>query len=190
VRSFSIYCGVRKALALLIALMVVPIVAGAKKPAPTPENLTNVQLSPAYARWLVGPIYYLASDNEISQYLALTRDASAGAFIEAFWQRRDSNGAAPGNPLRETFEERVKRADVLFDQPPTAGHQTDRGTIYVLFGPPDDKEIDTATELNAPPLEVWTYSERPVGLNGVRARARIEFILAPDGTARLTRRPE
>lgn len=175
---------------LLLLLVIAPLAAGAKKPAPTPENLTNFQLSPAYSRWLVGPIYYLASEREIAQYLALSDDAAARSFIDAFWRRRDSNGAAPGNPARETFEERLQRADVLFDRPPTAGHQTDRGTIYVLYGPPDKTEIETATDVNAPPLEVWSYPERPVGLNGRRARPRIEFILAPDGTASLTRRPE
>ena len=179
----------RRALLPLLLVLIAPFAAGAKKPQPTPENLTNFRLSPAYARWLVGPIYYLATEREITQYLAVSGDAGARSFIEAFWRRRDSNGVAPGNPLRDTFRERLGRADVLFDRPPTPGHQTDRGTIYILYGPPDKTEVETATELDAPPLEVWSYSERPVGLTGRRARPRIEFVLAPDGTARMTRRP-
>lgn len=175
---------------LLIGLLVFSaLAAGAKKPAPTAENLTNFQLSPAYSRWLIGAVYYIASEKEIDQYLALSSDAAAKQFIGAFWQKRDSNGAGLGNPLLETYRERTARADVLYDQPPVAGHQTDRGTIYVLYGPPDKTEIQTATELNAPPLEVWSYPERPVGLDGQKARSRFEFILEPDGTARLTRKP-
>jgi len=173
-----------------MALLVAPLCTAAKKLPPSPEELTNFQLSPAYSRWLIGPIYYLASDDEVQKYLALSDDHAAQAFIADFWQRRDSNGAAPGNPLYETFKERLERADVLFDQPPIPGHQTDRGVIYVLYGPPDKTEIETATEVNAPPLEVWSYSDRPVGLDGKRARPSIEFILAPDGSARLTRRPD
>lgn len=187
-KSFSIYCVVRRAL-LVGLLLFSALGVQAKKPAPTPETLTNFQLSPVYSRWLIGAVYYIASEREIDQYLGLLDDAAAKRFIDAFWERRDSNGAGFGNPLLETYRKRTARADVLYDQPPIAGHQTDRGTIYVLYGPPDKTEIQTATELNAPPLEVWSYPERPVGLDGKKARPRFEFILEPDGTARLTRKP-
>lgn len=170
-------------LALLSAVATTPVAA--VKGAPPPEEISNFLLSPSYSRWLVGPVYFLASEDEVRRFLALTDDTAALGFIERFWERRDPNGERPGNGVRELFERRRKRADTLFDQPPVLGHQTDRGVVFVLFGDPDETRIETSTDVDAPPQEVWTYRQAPPGLDQQPGRTRYAFMLRSDGSVEL-----
>lgn len=169
----------------LLLLSVVGTPGTAIQGAPPPEDISNFLLSPRHSRWLVGPIYFMASEQETRRFLELTDDAAAESFIERFWERRDPNGARPGNAARELFERRREQADVLYDQPPVLGHQTDRGVVFVLFGEPADTRIETSVDVDAAPQEVWTYRQPPPGLDGQPGRARYAFALRSDETIEL-----
>ncbi|MGH9380295.1 MAG: GWxTD domain-containing protein [Thermoanaerobaculia bacterium] len=171
-------------LALLSAVAATPVAA--VKAAPPPEEISNFLLSPSYSRWLVGPVYFLASEDEARRFLGLSDDTAAQGFIERFWERRDPNAERPGNAVRELFERRREQADTLFDQPPVLGHQTDRGVVFVFFGEPDETRIETSADVDAPPQEVWTYRQAPPGLNERPGRTRYAFTLRSDGSIELT----
>lgn len=173
----------RPALALLLTLAGTPTLA--IEGAPPAEEISNFLLSPSYSRWLVGPIYFLASEEERRRFMELTDDAAAKRFIDGFWERRDPNGERPGNAVRERFERRRERADVLYDEPPVLGHQTDRGVVFVLFGEPDDSRIETSVDVDREPQEIWTYRQPPRGLDGEPGRARYAFALRADGSIEL-----
>lgn len=170
-------------IALLLALAVAPGLA--LEGAPPPEAISNFLLSPGYSRWLVGPIYFMASEEEKRRFMELADDAAAERFIERFWQRRDPNGKRPGNALRTLFERRRESADVLYDEPPVLGHQTDRGVVFVLFGEPGDNRIETSIDVDRAPQEVWTYDQPPQGLDGKPGRTRYAFALRTDGSIEL-----
>lgn len=173
----------RPALALLLTLAGTPTLA--IEGAPPAEQISNFLLSPSYSRWLVGPTYFLASGEERRRFMALTDDAAAKRFIDGFWERRDPNGERPGNAARERFERRRERADVLYDEPPVLGHQTDRGLVFVLFGEPHDTRIETSVDVDQEPQEIWTYRQPPRGLDGQPGRARYAFALRADGSIEL-----
>ena len=119
---------------------------------------------------------------EIKAYLALTDEAQAAAFIDSFWARRNPTPGKP-NPLRKAFDERVLQADHNFSEAGYRGRRTDRGTLYILYGPPGKTDFDVSPEANGPPLEVWLYTPTtPEGLDGKRPNLRYRFIKKGDLT--------
>lgn len=143
---------------------------------PSPAETTNFMLGLEYSHWLVGPVYLIATEEERVEYLALSSDQEAEAFIETFWKRRDPRPDFFGNDVRQLFEDRAAAADKRFREGATIGRRTDRGAIFVLYGEPKDVEYDISLKPNEPDLEVWIYSkESSEGLDGSRPRRRYWF---------------
>lgn len=164
--------------ALVLAVLAAALVgcaSGGGGPAAAPPpvealdagRLLNLQLSPEYSQWLVGPVAALATPEEEQAFLALTEDAEARRFIEEFWQRRDPYPQRPDNPLRERFEERAQVADRLYSEGGYLGRRTARGTLFVLFGEPTRTDYQIAPDPRDPAIEVWYYEgEEHTGLHG------------------------
>lgn len=141
-----------------------------------PADVTNFQLGPEYAQWLVGPIAHLASADERRQFLALTDDAEAAAFIDGFWERRGPNRGFPPTGPRITFEARAEEVDRRFTEGTSLGRRTDRGTVFILYGPPASIEFASPPRPEGEPIEVWSYP-RPTeaGLDGEKPERRYAF---------------
>lgn len=152
-------------------------VRGAKsQKRPETTEIVNFVLGLEFSHWLVGPIYFIASGEERAQYLALSSDDAAEAFIEAFWKRRNPGPDIFGNDAEREFEERARAADKRFREGAVIGRRTDQGTIFVLYGEPESVEYDTSTKRNEPDLEVWVYSkDAPEGLDGAKPKRRYWF---------------
>ncbi|UCH95511.1 MAG: GWxTD domain-containing protein [Candidatus Aminicenantes bacterium] len=56
-------------------------------------------------------------------------------FMEDFWKRRDPDPDTEENEFKDIHYARIEKANELFGG--SLGYLTDRGMIYVLFGPPD-----------------------------------------------------
>lgn len=146
-------------------------------------DLTNPFLGPEQSSWLIGPVARIASPEEIEAFLALTADAQAAEFIDQFWVRRDPNPDRPGNPLREAFDERSTEADRLFSEAGYRGRRTDRGTIFVVYGPPSETDFEISPGPGQPPVEAWTYKPTtPAGLDGRKPAPLYRFIKRGDLT--------
>ncbi|HEV8577560.1 MAG TPA: GWxTD domain-containing protein [Thermoanaerobaculia bacterium] len=166
---------------LLLALLAAGCGGGASSPRSLAE-LTNPFLGLEHSAWLAGAIARLASPQEIQDYLALRDDQQAEAFIQAFWDRRDPAPDKPGNPFRETFDQRAADADRLYSEAGFLGRRTDRGIVYVLYGPPEKVDHEVSPVPEGPPIEVWIYSAHaPSGLDGKRPGPR-RFIKRGDLT--------
>jgi GWxTD domain-containing protein len=142
----------------LFAASVPEATAKKKRKGPGPEDITNFLLSPDLSQWLVGAISRMATEEEIAAYLALTSDEEAKAFIDEFWAKRGPDAVWPNKGKRQLFEERSAEADRLFDEGIYRGRHTDRGTTYVLYGPPDDTRYEQSAQVRSSTVEVWTYS--------------------------------
>lgn len=146
-------------------------------------DLTNPSLGPEFSVWLVGAASRIATPEEVQAFLALREDAAARAFVEDFWQRRDPAPGKPGNPLRETFEERSAAADRSYSEAGFLGRRTDRGAIYVLYGRPTKVDFEVPPTSEDSPVEVWAYdSSAPSGLDAKRPAGRYRFIKRGDLT--------
>ena len=80
-------------------------------------------------RWLLLPPEWRAL-RQVEQ------ESEVGAFIEAFWSRRDPEPSESGNSFRQLFAQRVEAADRLYGEGEVAGSLSDRGRALILLGPP------------------------------------------------------
>lgn len=161
-------------LALLgIVLAAAPVTSGLKQR--DAADLTNFFLGPELAQWLVGPIAHLASEKERRDYLALNEDSEAAAFVAGFWERRGPNLVFPPTGPKITFYERAQEADRTYSEGTRLGRRTDRGTVFILYGPPDSIEFGSSPTRGGEPVEVWNYSTREKGLDGNKPDRRYAF---------------
>jgi GWxTD domain-containing protein len=113
--------------------------------------------SDPYTKWLNEDVAYIISSAERVAFLELQTDAERIQFIDQFWLRRDPT---PGTPQNEMRDEHYRRIAYTNDHFTTlagkAGWKTDRGRIYIEFGPPDELERHPIGD-RAFPYEKWRY---------------------------------
>ena len=155
------------ALALAGGLTLAEPAEAKKKPRPR-EELTNFLLGPELSLWLVGAIGRIASNEEIDRYLQLSSDEQAEAFIEEFWSRRRSADAVwPAKQPQGIYEARAREADRRFSEGARQGRRSDRGTIHILYGEPEEVKYEVASRPGANTIEVWVYPKKgEKGLDG------------------------
>lgn len=108
-----------------------------------------------------------------SEYKTLERLAPGAreVYLAEFWHGLDPDPGSPDNPLLEDFRSRVAYADREFGTVMRRGILTDRGRVYVRYGPPDDENyqfssssfgsVEGALEGVAEPGERATLGSRP-----------------------------
>lgn len=111
-------------------------------------------------KWLRPDVAYLASDAEKAAYLNLTSDAERYEFIERFWQQRDPSPGTTKNEFRDQHYWRIAYANERF-RAAEPGWKTDRGRIYITWGPPDQIESHPSGEGRSGPFEIWRYRAGP-----------------------------
>ena len=105
------------------------------------------------------PLRYVVKGAEYKRIVE-TGDAARDSLIAAFWRQRDPDPAAAGNQLQEEFYRRVAFADMRFAaaNADKSGWESDRGRIYIKYGPPREVHHQFA-EQGAAPYEIWLYPD-------------------------------
>lgn len=157
------------------------------------EDASNV-----YKRWLDNDVVYIITPDERAAFKKLQTDEEREQFIEQFWLRRDPDPDTPENEYREEYYRRIAYANEKYASG-IPGWKTDRGRIYITFGPPDEVESHPAGgpyqrpfyegggQTSTYPFEIWFYRF----LEGVGNGVEIEFV-DPSGTGeyRIARNPD
>lgn len=178
-------CSGARKLSVLFALALVAACAGT--PTRNVADLTNPFLGPEYTGWLIGPVALLATPEEIKAYQAITTDEQAQAFVEAFWAKRTAVADSFGNTVRQVFEKRAVEADRAFSESGFRGRRTDRGAIFILYGPPKKTDYEVSPTPGEGALEVWMYDPTsPPGLDGKKPAGLYRFIKRGDLTVTYT----
>lgn len=135
----------------------------AQAPAPAQPAATQAKVSP-YTRWLEEDVVYIIDARERTAFLSLKTDAERNHFIQQFWERRNPTPGSLQNVFQLEHYRRLVYANSHFAWRSTPGWKTDRGRIYIMFGPPDEIEFHTegrpasvgepATDV---PTEQWLY---------------------------------
>ncbi len=119
------------------------------------------RLSPPYADFL-SKVRYIITGKERKIFLELP-DAEKDAFIDEFWMRRDPDPDTVENEFKLEYFDRMEEADRLFVGEGRPGWLTDRGRIYILFGPPLDRITNPMARSETERCsEVWYYGDFPV----------------------------
>jgi len=181
-----------------VTCLVWPVLAAAQdSPAPqensakplTPKEIKKRQkklareLGPQEGIWLNDEVPDIITEEERKAFLDLSSNEEREQFIEIFWNKRNPDPESPNNTFKEEHYRRLAYADEHFASG-IAGRKTDRGRIYIIWGPPD--EIDShptggtyerpmeqgGGQSTAYPWEVWRYRH----LEGIGENIEIEFV--------------
>ena len=136
-----------------------------------------------YKTWLNEEVPYIISDDERKAFMSLANDEEREAFIENFWQRRNPNPDSPENEFREEHYRRIQYANDHYAAG-KPGWKTDRGRIYIMWGPADSIDShpsggmyerpmeEGGGETSTFPFETWHYRY----LEGIGENVDIEFV--------------
>jgi GWxTD domain-containing protein len=100
---------------------------------------TLKELDSAYKQWLTEDVTYIISPEERNAFLQLDTNEEREQFIEQFWLRRSSNPDLPENDFKEEHYRRIAYANEHYASG-IPGWKTDRGRMYIMWGPPDEIE--------------------------------------------------
>ena len=79
--------------------------------------------------------------------------------LEKFWKERDPNPDSEENELEEEYYRRVSFTNQNFAPwgGQVDGWETDRGRIYIIFGPPSDVDNPSTPTGESSAYEIWYY---------------------------------
>lgn len=103
------------------------------------EERLRRELEGPYRKWLNEDVAYIITDEERQAFKRLSTDEEREQFIEQFWLRRDPTPDTAENEYKEEHYRRIAYANERFASG-IPGWKTDRGRIYITFGPPDEIE--------------------------------------------------
>jgi GWxTD domain-containing protein len=101
---------------------------------------TLKELDTPYKQWLNEDVIYIISPEERNAFGQLATNEEREQFIEQFWLRRSTNPDLPDNEFKEEHYRRIAYANEHYASG-IPGWKTDRGHMYIVWGPPD--EIDS-----------------------------------------------
>lgn len=119
----------------------------------------ELKLDAGNREWL-NKVRYIITSKEWKMFLDLPMD-ERDLFKEEFWARRDPDPKTEENEFKIEYYNRVEMADKIFVSESRPGWMTDRGRIYILFGPPMDR-ITYDQNYMGRCQEVWYYGQFPV----------------------------
>jgi len=147
------------------------------------EKRFKQEVSGSYKKWLDEDVRWIITDEERSAFKQLSNDEERDQFIEAFWQRRDPTPDTIENEFKEEHYRRIAYANEHFPAG-IPGWKTDRGRMYIMYGPADEIEshpsggtYDRPMEegggtTSTYPFEQWRYRY----IEGVGQEIIIEFV--------------
>ena len=110
-----------------------------------------------YRQWMINEVQWIITPEERGAFIHLTDDDQREAFIRGFWERRNPTPGSAENEFKEEHYRRIAFADSHYKES-IRGSKTDRGRIYIIYGPPD--EIDSHPGKDKPQAG-FTYYSRP-----------------------------
>ncbi len=149
------------------------------------------ETGPDLSEWIDGPVRYIVSRAEERRFRALSTDEERALFIERFWAARDPDPETLPNPYRKLFWERVATARERFLDSSRPGWMTDRGKIFILYGPPTDiqEELHLQVEEGTGVIR-WIYEGRPAGRMDLDPTVIVPFVRDGSGEYRVSYDPK
>lgn len=124
-------------------------------PALVQSEAKQSQLGAEYSKWLNEDARWIATDQERTDFLALESATARDELIREFWERRNPTPGSQNNAFKEEHYRRLAFANNHFASR-TPGWETDRGHIYIVYGPPDIITPYAGSEATRP-FQTWYY---------------------------------
>ena len=136
-----------------------------------------------FEKWLNEDIAYIITFEERAVFEKLTTTEEKELFIEQFWRRRTRRPGLSSTNSKEEHYRRIKYSNERFAAG-FPGWQTDRGKMYIKFGPPDEitssptggtytrEFYEGGGNTQTFPFERWWYRY----IEGIGQDVEIEFV--------------
>jgi len=147
------------------------------------EAALKKELETPWKKWLNEDVTYIITDEERKAFKQMNTDEEREQFVEQFWLRRDPTPDTVENEYKEEHYRRIAYANEHYASG-IPGWKTDRGRIYITFGPPDENDAhDAGGTYERPsaegggmtstyPFEDWRYRY----IEGIGSDIMIEFV--------------
>ncbi|MBZ5516309.1 MAG: GWxTD domain-containing protein [Acidobacteriia bacterium] len=147
------------------------------------QKAIQKEMESAYKRWLSDEVPYIITDEERAAFKKLSTDDEREQFIEQFWERRNPNPGSPENEFKEEYYRRIAYTNEHYASG-IPGWKTDRGRIYIMYGPADEIEShpsggsyerppeEGGGETSTYPFETWRYRY----IDGIGTNIILEFV--------------
>jgi len=141
------------------------------------------ELAGPWKKWMNEDVTYIITDEERQAFKRLNTDEERQQFVEQFWLRRDPTPDTEENEYKEEHYRRIEYANDHYASG-IPGWKTDRGMIYIKYGPADEVEShpsggsyqrpyeEGGGETSTYPFEDWRYRY----IEGVGTNVIIEFV--------------
>jgi GWxTD domain-containing protein len=113
-------------------------------------------------------INYLLSKEEKDLHKQIQNLGEKRRYLFNFWKNRYPSDKVSNNQFRNEFLKRYQYANEKFRAFRLDGWRTDRGRVYMVYGPPSDIER-YPNEPNLYPYEIWYYNDLQNGVKFVFA---------------------
>lgn len=115
-----------------------------------PASVQNMEVAIRQLRYIAG---HRTTDRMLN-----ANPADRRQLFRDFWKDKDPSPNTPENELMQEYYNRVSEVNRRFGGM-REGWETDRGEVYIRFGPPDDIERHPF-EVDSRPYEIWYYHDR------------------------------
>ena len=141
------------------------------------------ELQGPFKRWLDEDVRYIITPEERKAFVQMATDEERENFIESFWLRRDPTPDSMENEYKEEHYRRIAYANDRYASG-IPGWKTDRGRIYIAYGPADEIESHpSGGQYQRPyeegggftstyPFEIWRYR----WIEGIGSDILLEFV--------------
>ncbi len=161
------------------------------------DDKLRKELETPYKKWLSEEVGYIITDEERAAFKRFATDEERQSFVEQFWLRRDPTPDTEENEYKEEHYRRIAYANERYASG-IPGWKSDRGRIYITFGPPDEIEShpsggtyqrpfeEGGGTTSTFPFEKWRYRY----IDGIGTDINIEFVdTTQSGEYRMTMDP-
>jgi GWxTD domain-containing protein len=147
------------------------------------QKAMQKEMETPYKKWLEEEVPYIITNEERASFRKLSTDEEREQFIEAFWERRNPNPGTPENEFKEEYYRRIAYSNEHYASG-IPGWKTDRGRIYIMYGPADEIEShpsggsyirppeEGGGETSTYPFETWRYRY----IDGIGTNIILEFV--------------
>jgi len=141
------------------------------------------EMETPYKKWLSEEVPYIITNEERAAFKKLSTDDERESFIENFWERRNPNPGSPENEYKEEYYRRIAYANEHYASG-IPGWKTDRGRIYIMYGPADEvdshpsggsyerPDSEGGGTTSTYPFEQWRYRY----IDGIGNNIILEFV--------------
>jgi len=147
------------------------------------EARLKKELETPWKKWQNEDVAYIITDEERKAFKQFQTDEEREQFVESFWLRRDPTPDTVENEYKEEHYRRIAYANEHYASG-IPGWKTDRGRIYITFGPADEVEshpsggsyqrpaAEGGGTTSTYPFEDWRYRY----IEGIGNDVMIEFV--------------